>query len=86
MMLLSALIIAAVGLLLALWFVFGMGYRGKKLVYCILVILFTGLCLWGLINIDEIEILLRDSVGVWGTSGIFLLIALAVWLAMKFLF
>ena len=85
-MLLSALIIAAVGLLLALWFAFGMGYRGKKLVYGILVILFTGLCIWGLINIDEIEILLRDSVGVWGTSGIFLLIALAVWLAMKFLF
>ena len=82
---LSGLIIAAVGLLLTAWFIF-MGYRGKTLVYGILVIVFTGLCIWALINIDTISEFLREHLGVWGMSGVFLLIALAVWLCIHFLF
>ena len=82
---LSALIITAVGLLLTAWFIF-MGYRGRTLVYGILVILFTGLCVWALINIDAISVFLREHLGVWGMSGVFLLIALAVWLCIHFLF
>ena len=82
---LSALIITAVGLLLTAWFIF-MGYRGRTLVYGILVIIFTGLCVWALINIDTISVFLREHLGVWGMSGVFLLIALAVWLCIHFLF
>lgn len=82
---LSALIITAVGLLLTAWFIF-MGYRGRTLVYGILVIIFTGLCIWALINIDTISVFLREHLGVWGMSGVFLLIALAVWLCIHFLF
>lgn len=83
---LSALIIAAVGLLLTAWFIGVMGYRGKTLVYGIMVIIFTGLCIWALINMNEISVFLREHLGVWGMSGIFLLIALAVWLCIHFLF
>ena len=83
---LSGLIIAAVGLLLTAWFIGVMGYRGKTLVYGIMVIVFTGLCIWTLINMDEISVFLRAHFGVWGMSGIFLLIALAVWLCIHFLF
>lgn len=83
---LSALIIGAVGLLLTAWFIGVMGYRGKTLEYGIMVIVFTGLCIWALININEISVFLRAHFGVWGMSGIFLLIALAVWLCIHFLF
>lgn len=83
---LSALIIGAVGLLLTAWFIGVMGYRGKALVYGIMVIVFTGLCIWALINMNEISVFLREHFGVWGMSGIFLLIALAVWLCIHFLF
>ena len=83
---LSALIIGAVGLLLTAWFIGVMGYRGKTLVYGIMVIVFTGLCIWCLINIDDISVFLREHLGVWGMSGVFLLIALAVWLGIHFLF
>ena len=82
---LSALIIGAVGLLLTAWFIL-LGYRGRTLVYGILVIIFTGLCIWALINMNEISVFLREHFGVWGMSGIFLLIALAVWLCIHFLF
>lgn len=82
---LSALIITAVGLLLTAWFIL-LGYRGRTLVYGILVIIFTGLCIWALINIDTISVFLREHLGVWGMSGVFLLIALAVWLCIHFLF
>lgn len=82
---LSALIIAAVGLLLTAWFIL-LGYRGRTLVYGILVIIFTGLCIWALINMNEISVFLREHLGVWGMSGAFLLIALAVWLCIHFLF
>lgn len=82
---LSALIIAAVGLLLTAWFIL-LGYRGRTLVYGILVIIFTGLCVWALINMNEISVFLREHLGVWGMSGAFLLIALAVWLCIHFLF
>ena len=83
---LSALIITAVGLLLTAWFIGVMGYRGKALVYGILVIIFTGLCIWALINMNEISVFLREHLGVWGMSGIFLIIALTVWLCIRFLF
>ena len=82
---LSALIIAAVGLLLTAWFIL-LGYRGRTLVYGIMVIVFTGLCIWALINIDTISVFLREHFGVWGMSGVFLLIALAVGLCIHFLF
>jgi hypothetical protein len=82
---LSALIIGAVGLLLTAWFIL-LGYRGRTLVYGILVIIFTGLCIWALINMNEISVFLREHLGVWGMSGVFLLIALAVWLCIHFLF
>ena len=77
---------AGVGLLLTAWFIGVVGYRGKALLYGILVIVFTGLCIWALINIDEIEGLLRGHLGVWGMSGAFLLIAIIVWLCIHFLF
>jgi len=83
---LSALIIGAVGVVLTAWFIAIMGYRGKTLLYGIAVIVFTGLCIWALINIDAIELFLREHLGVWGMSGIFLLIALIVWLCIHFLF
>ena len=83
---LSALIITAVGLLLTAWFIGVMGYRGKALVYGILVIIFTGLCIWALINMNEISVFLREHLGGWGMSGIFLIIALTVWLCIRFLF
>ena len=83
---LSALIIAAAGLLLTAWFIFFMGYRGKTLLYGILVILFTGFCIWSIINWEEFTAILRDHFGVWGMSGIVLVIALIVWLCIQFLF
>jgi hypothetical protein len=51
-----------------------------------MVIVFTGLCIWALINMNEISVFLREHFGVWGMSGIFLIIALAVWLCIHFLF
>ena len=85
-MILSAIIIALIGLALACWFYWGMGYRDRTLLYGIAVIVFTGACIWTLININAIEVFLRAHLGVWGMSGVFLLIALTVWLCIKFLF
>lgn len=82
---LSALIIGAVGLLLTAWFIGVMGYRGKALVYGILVILFTGFCIWCIINWSEFTALLENSLGTWGMVGVLLAICLLVWLGMKFL-
>lgn len=83
---LSALIIGSVAILLLAYFIGVLGYRGKALVYAIMVILFTGFCIWGIINWNEFTALLENHLGVWGMSGIVLLIALVVWLCMHFLF
>jgi hypothetical protein len=85
-MLLSALIILGVALLLTAWFAGVMKYRGKKLLYGILVIIFTAFCIWGIINWEEFTAILENRFGVWGMSGIVLVIALVVWLCMHFLF
>ena len=83
---LSALIIGAAGTVLITYFYCFLGHRGKALVYTILLVLFTGFCIWGIINWDEFTGLLKERFGVLGMSGIVLLIALAVWLAIQFLF
>lgn len=83
---LSALIIGAVGIVLLTFFYFIVGYRGRGLVYCALIILFTGFCIWGVINWDEFTAMLESKLGVWGMSGVVLLIALAVWFCIHVLF
>lgn len=83
---LSALIISAIGLLLTAFFIGIVGYRGKALIYCIAVILFTGFCIWAIINWDAFTAFLQDRLGVWGMSGVVLLIALVVWLCIHILF
>lgn len=83
---LSALIIGAIGALLTLYFVVFLHHRGKALVYTIMLILFTGFCIWALINWNEFTTMLENHLGVWGMSGIVLAIALVVWICMKILF
>ena len=82
---LSALIIGSVGILLTAWFIVVMGYRGKALIYGILVILFTGFCIWCIINWSEFTALLENTLGTWGMIGVLLAICLFVWIGMQFL-
>ena len=83
---LSALIIGAVGLLLTAWFIGVMGYRGKALVYGILVILFTGFCIWCIINWSELTALLENSLGTWGMIGVLLVLCAVVGICIMCLF
>ena len=72
--------------MLTVWFIGVMGYRGRTLGYGIAVIVFTGFCIWCLINRTILFAYLEEHFGVWGMSGILLLFALSVWLCIKLLF
>ena len=70
------------GFVLELWFLI-MGYRGKSLLYGLLVILFVIVCIWMAINFDLVWDSMVNTLGIWPTIIITLLGALGVWFVIK---
>lgn len=82
----GALFLGGIGVVLAVYYALMMGFRGRALGYAIAVIVFTAICIWLLANWDWFTEMLENHLGVWGMSGILILLALAVWICMHFLF
>lgn len=82
----GVLILGGAGVVLAVYYAVMMGFRGRVLGYAIAVIAFTATCIWLLANWNWFTAMLENHLGVWGMSGILLLLCLAVWLCMQFLF
>ena len=75
------LYLLAGGVVLEIWFLI-MGYRGKALVYALLVLIFTILCIWLAINFDMVWDSMINTLGLWPTIILCLLGALGLWLVM----
>ena len=71
------------GIFLGCYYAAVMGFRGKALGYAIFVIVFTCLCIWLFVNFDELFDWLRDTIGVWWTIAITLVMCAVFWVAMK---
>jgi len=78
----GGLMLAGAGYLLGLYYAYIMGFRGKALVYAIMVIVFTVTCIWLAVNFDMVWDWLQNTIGNWGTIAIVLVLCLFVWLFM----
>ena len=74
----------AAGLLLTGWFLI-LGFRGKTLRYAVLILIFTILCIWLLINFDLVWNAMVNTLGLWPTILIVLLGAIGIWFVVKVL-
>ena len=72
----------AAGALLTGWFLI-LGFRGKTLLYALLILLFTIFCAWLAINLDLVWNSMVHTLGLWPTIIIFLLGAIGVWFVIK---
>ncbi len=81
----GGLILLGAGYLLGLYYAYVMGFRGRKLIYAIFVIVFTVTCIWLAVNFDMVWEWLQMHVGTWGTIGIVLLLCALVGIGMMFL-
>ena len=79
----GGLILVGAGIFLGCYYAAVMGFRGKALGYAIFVIVFTCLCIWLFVNFDELFDWLRDTIGVWWTIAITLVMCAVFWVAMK---
>lgn len=82
----GALYLTGAGVLLALYYALLMGFRGRALGYAIAVILFTAGCIWLLANWEWFTAMLEAHLGVWGMTGILLVLIIIVALCMWILF
>ena len=82
----GALVLYAAGVVLATYYAVVMGFRGKTLAYASAVIIFTATCIWLIANFDWFTELLKAHFGVWGMTGLLLLLCLVVGICMIILF
>lgn len=82
---LGLVILLALGALLYLWYskLYRMSRKAKF--YVISVILFTIFCIWMLANHEVVFTTLEDTLGVWGMSGVLLVLCIALIIVMKIL-
>ena len=76
------LYLLAAGALLTGWFLI-LGFRGKALLYALLILLFTIICIWLAINFDLVWDSMVNTLGLWPTILIALLGAIGVWFVVK---
>ena len=74
----------AAGVLLTVWFLF-LGFRGKTLRYALIILLFTIVCIWLVINFDLVWDSMVHTIGLWPTILIVLFGAIGAWLVIKVL-
>lgn len=67
------------------WFLI-IGYRGKALLYALLILLFTLFCIWLAINFDLVWNSMIHTLGTWPTILIVLLGSLVLWFVFRILF
>lgn len=72
----------AAGVLLTGWLLI-LGFRGKALRYALLILIFTILCIWLVINFDLVWNSMVHTLGLWPTIFIVLLGAIGAWLVIK---
>jgi hypothetical protein len=72
----------AAGALLTGWLLI-LGFRGKALRYALLILIFTILCIWLVINFDLVWNSMVHTLGLWPTILIVLLGAIGAWLVIK---
>ncbi len=82
----GALVLLAAGVLLGGYYVVVMGFRGRAMRYAIAVIIFTMVCIWLIANWEWFTTLLESHLGVWGMSGVLLLLCAIVGVCMWWLF
>ena len=82
----GAVILYASGVVLATYYAVVMGFRGNALVYAIAVIIFTATCIWLIANFDWFTEMLKSHFGVWGMTGLLLLLCLVVGICIIILF
>ena len=82
----GALWLVGMSVALALYYALLMGFRGRALGYAIAVILFTAGCIWLLANWEWFTAMLEAHLGVWGMTGILLVLIIIVALCMWILF
>ena len=70
------------GILLTGWLLI-LGFRGKALRYALLILIFTILCIWLVINFDLVWNSMVHTLGLWPTILIVLLGAIGAWLVIK---
>ena len=71
-------------LVLEAWFLI-IGYRGKALLYALLILIFTIMCIWLAINFDLVWDSMIHTLGTWPTIIITLLGCLVLWFVIKVL-
>ena len=64
---------------------FLMGYRGKTLLYILLLLLFVARGIWLYFNYHNIDAYISDRYGQLAATAIFAIIILAIWLFVKFM-
>ena len=72
----------AAGALLTGWLLI-LGLHGKALRYALLILIFTILCIWLVINFDLVWNSMVHTLGLWPTILIVLLGAIGAWLVIK---
>lgn len=76
------LYLLAAGALLTGWFLI-LGFRGKSLLYALLILLFTLFCIWLAINFDLVWDSMVNTLGFWPTILIALFGAIGIWFVVK---
>jgi len=71
------------GILLTLWFLY-LGFRGKSILYALMILVFAILCIWMAVNFDLIWNSMEASLGIWPTILIAVLGGIGVWLFIRF--
>ena len=66
------------------WFLL-IGYRGKALLFALVILVFTILCIWLALNFDLVWDAMVNTLGYWPTILLVLLGALGLWFAIKLL-
>ena len=72
----------AAGVLLIGWLLI-LGLHGKALRYALIILIFTILCIWLVINFDLVWNSMVHTLGLWPTILIVLLGAIGAWLVIK---
>lgn len=71
------------GLVLEAWFLI-MGFRGKALIYALMVLVVTILCIWLYINFDLVWDSMTRTLGLWPTIFIVLFGTIGLWFVVRF--
>ena len=79
------LLLRAGAVLIFLFAFFLMGYRGKTLLYILLLLLFVARGIWLYFNYRNIDAYISDRYGQLAATAIFAIIILAIWLFVKFI-